>query len=64
MHSSTLAVFNLCNGVDVEATRVRMERYRRDHQTLIMKNRDKQVRMEQLPQEESDCSACSVAMSD
>ena len=43
MQSPICVVFNLCNGVDVEATRERMEHYRRDHQTLIMKNRDKQV---------------------
>jgi CDK-activating kinase assembly factor MAT1 len=37
-------VYNLCNGVDVEVTREKMEQYRRDHQTFIMKNREKRVR--------------------
>ena len=34
----------MCNGVDVEATKEKIERYRRDHQTMIMKNRERQVR--------------------
>lgn len=42
--SVCLAVFNLCQGVDVEATKEKMECYRRDHQTMIMKNRERQVR--------------------
>jgi CDK-activating kinase assembly factor MAT1 len=45
-------VYNLCNGVDVEATREKMERYRRDHQTLIMKNREKRRQLERLTQQE------------
>lgn len=36
-------VFNLCHGVDVEATQEKMKEYRKDHQSLIMKNREKQV---------------------
>lgn len=36
-------VFNLCHGVDVEATREKMKQYRKDHQSQIMKNREKQV---------------------
>lgn len=46
MYSTSLldAVYNLCNGIDVEATRVKMECYRRDHQSQIMRNREKRVR--------------------
>lgn len=58
-------VFNLCHGVDVEVTREKMEHYRRDHQTLIMKNRDKQVSSSTFS-DMGDCSSlcpvCSVVM--
>lgn len=45
-------VFNLCHGVDVEATREKMKQYRKDHQSQIMKNREKQVT--------SPCTAAGV----
>jgi CDK-activating kinase assembly factor MAT1 len=45
-------VYNLCNGVDVEVTREKMEQYRRDHQTFIMKNREKRRQLERLTQQE------------
>lgn len=38
-------VFNLANGIDVELTKERIEQYRRENQTAIMKNRQKQVRL-------------------
>jgi hypothetical protein len=41
-------VFNLVNGIDVEETKLEVERYRTENQTLIMKNRAKQVRQEQV----------------
>ena len=36
-------VYNLCHGVDVEQTKERMEQYRKEHQTLIMRNRERKV---------------------
>lgn len=40
-----LLVFNLTNNIDEEATKKMMEEYRRNNQTLILKNRAKQVLM-------------------
>lgn len=37
-------VFNLANGEDVEATRAKVDTYRKENQTLIMRNRMRQVR--------------------
>ncbi len=41
--SCSLPVYNLANGVDVDQTRAKMDAYKKDNQTLIMKNRDRQV---------------------
>ena len=38
-----LLVFNLTNNIDEEATKKMIEEYRRNNQTLILKNRAKQV---------------------
>lgn len=37
------AVFNLANGIDVEQTRAKVDAYKKENQTQIMKNRDRQV---------------------
>ena len=37
-------VFNLANGIDVEETKRKMNLYRKENQTLILKNRERQVR--------------------
>lgn len=38
-------VFNLANGVDVEGTKRKMNLYKKENQTLILKNRERQVRL-------------------
>lgn len=38
------AVYNLANGIDVEETRHRVERYKKENQAQIVKNRDRLVR--------------------
>ena len=40
-----LIVFNLANGIDVEETKKKMNLYKKENQTLILKNREKQVRL-------------------
>jgi CDK-activating kinase assembly factor MAT1 len=45
-------VYNLCHGVDVEATREKMEHYRRENQALILRNREQQRRRERLAVQE------------
>ena len=37
------AVFNLANGIDVEEMKQKVEKYKRENQALIMKNRARQV---------------------
>ena len=44
LSSSFRAVFNLANEIDVEQTKKKVESYRKDNQTVIMKNRDRTVR--------------------
>ena len=39
------AVFNLANGIDVEEMKQKVEKYKRENQALIMKNRARQVMM-------------------
>lgn len=39
----SLVVYNLANGVDVEATRARIDQYKKDNQASIVKNRQRQV---------------------
>ncbi|XP_064403367.1 CDK-activating kinase assembly factor MAT1-like isoform X1 [Halichondria panicea] len=41
-------IYNLANGVDVDQTRAKMDAYKKDNQTLIMKNRDRQLRVEKV----------------
>ena len=36
-------VFNLANGIDVEEMKQKVEKYKRENQALIMKNRARQV---------------------
>lgn len=43
VHDFSVTVFNLANGVDVEQTKARVEAYKKENQTLILKNRDRQV---------------------
>lgn len=38
------AVFNLTNGIDVEETKRKVNYYKKENQTLILKNRERQVR--------------------
>lgn len=38
------AVFNLSNGIDVEATKKKVESYKRDNKDLIQRNKLRQVR--------------------
>jgi CDK-activating kinase assembly factor MAT1 len=40
-------VFNLANGIDVEGTKLRVEQYKKENQTIIAKNRQKLLRKEQ-----------------
>lgn len=37
-------VFNLSNGVDVEETKRKVNHYKKENQTMILKNRERQVR--------------------
>ena len=37
------AVFNLANGIDVEEMKQKVDKYKRENQALIMKNRARQV---------------------
>lgn len=41
-------IFNLANGIDVEITKQKIDEYKKNNQALIMKNRQKQLRQEQL----------------
>ena len=41
--STLLAVYNLANGINVEETRHLVEQYKKENQTVIAKNRARQV---------------------
>ena len=42
-HPMSDAVFNLANGIDVEEMKQKVEKYKKENQALIMKNRARQV---------------------
>ena len=39
----SFAVFNLTNGIDVEETKRKVNQYKKDNETSILKNRERQV---------------------